>query len=81
MTSVAAGKWPVTKAGDCSATKLVGEALRERVSTVHHEVCDPGEEDPFFVADLGEVYRQQLRWKMKLARVKPFYGMLPVRVA
>jgi ornithine decarboxylase len=26
------------------------------------------------VADLGEVYRQHLRWKLNLPRVKPFYG-------
>jgi hypothetical protein len=26
------------------------------------------------VADLGEVYRQHLRWKRNLPRVKPFYG-------
>ena len=29
----------------------------------------------FFVADLGEVYRQHLRWKARLPRVEPFYGM------
>jgi ornithine decarboxylase len=33
-----------------------------------------GEEDAFFVADLGEVYRQHLRWKKNLGRVKPHYG-------
>jgi hypothetical protein len=26
------------------------------------------------VADMGEIYRQHLRWKMNLGRVKPFYG-------
>jgi ornithine decarboxylase len=26
------------------------------------------------VADLGDVYRQHLRWKLNLPRVKPFYG-------
>jgi hypothetical protein len=26
------------------------------------------------VADLGEVYRQHLRWKRNLPRIKPFYG-------
>jgi ornithine decarboxylase len=26
------------------------------------------------VADLGEVYRQHLRWKLNLPRVRPFYG-------
>ena len=57
-----------------SAKQLIGDALRERVENVDHEFCEPGEEDTFFVADLGEVYRQHLRWKLNLPRVKPFYG-------
>lgn len=57
-----------------SAKQLIGEALRERVENINHELCEPGEEDTFFVADLGEVYRQHLRWKLNLPRVKPFYG-------
>ena len=59
---------------DRLASKLVGEALRRRVDGVDHDVCDPGDEDPFFVADVGEVYRQHLRWKLNLPRVRPFYG-------
>lgn len=57
-----------------SAKQLIGDALRERVESIDHESCEPGEEDTFFVADLGEVYRQNLRWKLNLPRVKPFYG-------
>lgn len=59
---------------DHAKRKLVGEALRKRVETIDHNICDPGDEDAFFVADLGEVYRQHLRWKLNLRRVKPFYG-------
>ncbi|KAK3359404.1 pyridoxal-dependent decarboxylase [Lasiosphaeria hispida] len=58
-----------------SAKELIGNALRERVENIDHEFCDPGEEDTFFVADLGEVYRQHLRWKLNLPRVKPFYAV------
>jgi ornithine decarboxylase len=58
-----------------SAKQLIGDALRERVENVDHEFCEPGEEDTFFVADLGEVYRQHLRWKLNLPRVKPFYAV------
>jgi ornithine decarboxylase len=58
-----------------SPKRLIGDALRNRVENIDHEFCDPGEEDTFFVADLGEVYRQHLRWKLNLPRVKPFYGM------
>jgi ornithine decarboxylase len=58
-----------------SAKQLIGDALRERVENINHEFCEPGEEDTFFVADLGEVYRQHLRWKRNLPRVKPFYAV------
>lgn len=53
---------------------LIGEALHQRVEAIDHEECEPGDEDTFFVADLGEVYRQHLRWKKNLPRVRPFYG-------
>ena len=56
------------------AKQMIGDALRERVENIDHDFCEPGEEDTFFVADLGEVYRQHLRWKLNLPRVKPFYG-------
>ena len=55
---------------------LIGNALKKRVEGIDHEACQPGEEDSFFVADLGEVYRQHMRWKLNLPRVKPFYGKL-----
>lgn len=54
--------------------QLIGNALKERVQNIDHDVCEPGDEDTFFVADLGEVYRQHMRWKLNLPRVKPFYG-------
>ncbi|GAO16972.1 uncharacterized protein UV8b_06678 [Ustilaginoidea virens] len=57
------------------AKKLVGDALHQRVESVDHELCEPGDEDTFYVADLGEVYRQHLRWKKNLPRVKPFYAV------
>jgi len=61
--------------GESSAKKLIGSALRSRVENINHESCAPGEEDTFFVADLGHVYRQYLRWKRNLPRVKPFYAV------
>jgi len=53
---------------------IIGNALKERVESIDYEACGPGDEDTFFVADLGEVYRQHMRWKLNLPRVKPFYG-------
>ncbi|CAG8980572.1 hypothetical protein HYALB_00002570 [Hymenoscyphus albidus] len=55
--------------------QLIGNALKERVNTIDHESCEAGDEDTFFVADLGEVYRQHMRWKKNLPRVKPFYAV------
>ncbi|KAK8218641.1 ornithine decarboxylase [Phyllosticta capitalensis] len=57
------------------AKDLIGEAFRTRVETLDHDNCEAGEEDAFFVADMGEVYRQHLRWKMNLKRVKPHYAV------
>jgi hypothetical protein len=52
--------------------------LKEHIARIDADTCEPGEEDAFYVADLGEVYRQHLRWKMNLGRVKPFYGMFGI---
>ena len=61
--------------GAIVAKQMIGDALRSRVENIDHESCDPGDEDTFFVGDLGEVYRQHMRWKKNLPRVRPFYGM------
>ncbi|KAH8820049.1 putative ornithine decarboxylase [Xylogone sp. PMI_703] len=55
--------------------QLIGDALKERVENIDHDSCEAGDEDTFFVADLGEVYRQHMRWKLNLPRVKPFYAV------
>lgn len=54
---------------------LTQDTLKQRVESINTDICEAGQEDAFFVADMGEVYRQHLRWKMKLNRVKPHYGM------
>lgn len=61
--------------GALFAKLMIGDALRRRVESIDHESCDPGDEDTFFVGDLGEVYRQHMRWKKNLPRVKPFYAV------
>lgn len=53
---------------------LTMETLGRRVKGIDTDICEAGEEDAFFVADMGEVYRQHLRWKLLLNRVKPHYG-------
>lgn len=37
---------------------------------------EPDAEKAFFVADLGQVYRQHQRWKSCLPEIQPFYGSL-----
>ena len=56
--------------------ELIHDALVKRASSINQELCEPGDEDTFFVADLGEIYRQHLRWKLNLGRGKPHYGKL-----
>ena len=67
---------PVIDHGAIKAKSLIADALKNRVEAIDHNVCGAGDEDAFFVADLGEVYRQHLRWKNHLGRVKPHYGEL-----
>ena len=55
---------------------LVKETLRKRIQEIDHNTCEAGDEDAFFVADLGEVYRHHMQWKTHLKRVKPHYGKL-----
>lgn len=63
-----------THYGPNTSKNLVKNALMNRIAGINTDVCEAGEEDAFFVADMGEVYRQHLRWKMNLKRVKPYYG-------
>jgi ornithine decarboxylase len=58
-----------------NAQQLISQALKQRVDNINPEECESGEEDAFFIADLGEVYRQHLRWKLNLGRVKPHYAV------
>lgn len=53
---------------------LTKKVLKGRIEAIDTDTCAAGDEDAFFVADMGEVYRQHLRWKMNLKRVKPHYG-------
>ncbi|KAF2456644.1 pyridoxal-dependent decarboxylase [Lineolata rhizophorae] len=61
--------------GSLDAQGLIGDALLERVEDIDQDVCEAGDEDAFFVADLGDVYRQHVRWKLNLSRVTPHYAV------
>lgn len=60
--------------GYAVSKQMISQALKKRVESIDQDSCEAGEEDTFFVADLGDVYRQHLRWKMNLSRIKPHYG-------
>lgn len=53
----------------------VGEIARQKLNSIlaDHK-WDTDRENAFFVADLGEVVRQHLRWKALLPRIEPFFG-------
>ncbi|WEW59298.1 Ornithine decarboxylase [Emydomyces testavorans] len=58
-----------------ASKELILDILKNKAASIDVQNCCPGEEDPFYVADLGEIYRQHIRWKMNLGRVKPFYAV------
>lgn len=61
-------------AGQVSPKRLISQAIQNRIARLGEEPCQLGEDDPFFIADLGQVYRQHRRWKETLPQVQPFYG-------
>ena len=63
-----------THAPGLASKALIRKVLKEQVTNIDVNTCEAGGEDAFYVADLGEVYRQHMRWKTNLGRVKPFYG-------
>ena len=54
---------------------MIFHALKSHVESIDPDKCEAGGEDAFFVADLGEIYRQHMRWKVNLPRIEPYYGM------
>jgi len=61
--------------GAKSANEMIGAALQKKIQSVDPNDCEAGEEDAFFVADIGDVYRQHMRWKKHLKRVTPHYAV------
>lgn len=62
--------------------ETVGYELKHRLQLFKQQQASPDTADiesdieySFFIADLGEVYRQFLRWKRNLPRVEPFYAV------
>jgi ornithine decarboxylase len=54
----------------------VGEIARQKLNSLaKSQKWETGQENSFLIADLGEVFRQHLRWRSLLPRIEPFYGM------
>ncbi|KAG0267066.1 hypothetical protein BG011_009138 [Mortierella polycephala] len=56
-------------------TLPIEHMLQAHLDTLDPESEDAEAENAFYVADLGEVYRQHLRWKALLPRIEPFFAM------
>jgi hypothetical protein len=53
--------------------RLVDLTIQTRLLSMSS--CEWGiTDEPFFVADLGQVIRQHRRWRLNLPNVHPFYG-------
>lgn len=54
---------------------VVASALRTRIAAIDHTACDAGDEDLFFVCDLGEIKAAYAQWQRELPMVTPFYAV------
>ncbi|KAI8993375.1 pyridoxal-dependent decarboxylase [Pilobolus umbonatus] len=48
---------------------------RQRLESITSQKWESDQENAFFVGDLGEVFRQHLRWKSLLPRIEPFFAV------
>lgn len=48
--------------------------IQARLALLDNESGNVEDDEPFFVADLGQVYQQHQRWTRNLPAVQPFYG-------
>jgi ornithine decarboxylase len=58
-----------------ASTELISNAMKCHISDIDHEDCDAGEEDSFFVCDLGEVITSFNLWKQMLPQITPHYAV------
>lgn len=58
-----------------SPDQLAPFVIQTRVAMLNHDSGRVEDDEPFFVADLGQVHRQHQRWTHHLPAVQPFYGL------
>jgi len=54
--------------------ELATFVIQARLDLLDDESGRVEDDEPFFVADLGQVYKQHQRWTRNLPAVQPFYG-------
>lgn len=54
---------------------VIGKALFNHINKIDPDTCEPGQEDSFFVADLGQIKKAVNYWKSKLPQVLPHYAV------
>lgn len=64
-----------TKLPHAQAHEAIFASLRQKIETINGETCEPGDENSFFVCDIGEVERLYMNWRRQLPRVQPFYAV------
>lgn len=52
----------------------IKNVIKQKLELYSSLKWESDQENAFFVCDLGEVYRQHLRWKSQLPRIEPFFG-------
>lgn len=78
-TPAAANSLPLMASNDPVETPKihslpVKEVMRRHLDAMAAHKWESDQENAFFVCDIGEVYRQHLRWKRMLPRIAPYYG-------
>ena len=64
-----------TAGGDLVYAGSVAQQLEAVLNTLDVDACEAGGEDPFYVGNLAQVYRQHMQWRRLLPRVVPFYAV------
>lgn len=54
---------------------VVASGLRSKIANIDHDSCEAGDEDSFFVADIGAVVRNYRLWQQELPQVQPHYAV------
>lgn len=55
--------------------QLAQLVAQSRITLLDDPLAWVGSEEPFYIADIGQVYRQHQRWVQNLPGVRPFYGI------